>query len=475
MTKAYTSNRGKKFIRDLGIYAIGNIGSKLITFILVPFYTFYISDPAEFGYYDLCLTAVFCIAPVISLQLSEAAFRYLLESDDLKQKRSIISYTYVTIARNSLILIALSAFLGFFTDIKFIAYIITYSITICLYDSTNQMVRGLGLTKAYTIANLINSFNIAIFSVLTIAVLDMGVPGLFLANIAARITSLLWMEFRTKIFSKYLSFGKTIPTIKKELLKYSIPLLPLIMSWWILNSNNVFFINHYLGLTENGIYAIISKFSSILFVIANIFYQTWQQNAIEQYHNSERDAFFTSVFNNYVYVLCSLASVFSLYLKSCFHWLVSAEYYISANYLFANSLVIVGYALSAFFEIGYQCSKQTSRLLPSIFAAAILNVGLNIVLTQFLGLYGIITSSIVTFFGLFAYRWYDTRRYMKIRIQYQSLSPIILLVLSGISFKFASSPTTSLTLALTFTAVSIIIMPRTFRDILLKRISSIKK
>ena len=28
-------NRGKKFVRDLGIYAVGNLGSKLITFLLV--------------------------------------------------------------------------------------------------------------------------------------------------------------------------------------------------------------------------------------------------------------------------------------------------------------------------------------------------------------------------------------------------------------------------------------------------------
>lgn len=46
-------SRGHKFVNDLALYAIGNIGSKLITFMLVPFYTFFITDPAEFGYYDI--------------------------------------------------------------------------------------------------------------------------------------------------------------------------------------------------------------------------------------------------------------------------------------------------------------------------------------------------------------------------------------------------------------------------------------
>ena len=36
-------NRSTKFINDIFIYAIGNLGSKLITFLLVPLYTYYMS------------------------------------------------------------------------------------------------------------------------------------------------------------------------------------------------------------------------------------------------------------------------------------------------------------------------------------------------------------------------------------------------------------------------------------------------
>ena len=46
-------SKGHKFVNDLALYAIGNIGSKLITFMLVPFYTFFITDPAEFGWANI--------------------------------------------------------------------------------------------------------------------------------------------------------------------------------------------------------------------------------------------------------------------------------------------------------------------------------------------------------------------------------------------------------------------------------------
>ena len=61
-------SRKRKFVRDVGIYAIGNIGAKLITFLMVPLYTYFIADTADFGYYDVCLTACFLLLPLVSLQ-----------------------------------------------------------------------------------------------------------------------------------------------------------------------------------------------------------------------------------------------------------------------------------------------------------------------------------------------------------------------------------------------------------------------
>ena len=34
--KNKTGSRSSKFVKDIGIYAIGNIGSKIITFLMVP-------------------------------------------------------------------------------------------------------------------------------------------------------------------------------------------------------------------------------------------------------------------------------------------------------------------------------------------------------------------------------------------------------------------------------------------------------
>ena len=84
--------RSRKFIKDIFIYAIGNLGSKLITFLLVPLYTYFIA-PDDFGYYDIALNISFLGIGVLSFQLRDGVFRFLLDNEDDRIRKDIISFT----------------------------------------------------------------------------------------------------------------------------------------------------------------------------------------------------------------------------------------------------------------------------------------------------------------------------------------------------------------------------------------------
>ncbi len=463
MNEVQTKSRGKKFINDLGIYAIGNIGSKLITFLLIPFYTFFITDPADFGYYDICLTVVFILNPFLSFDLAEGGFRFLIETSDKTRHKAIISFVLKAFTRNSIILVGLGLILGYFIHIKYLYYILLFGIIQTAYDVTLQLVRGLGRTKIFVTAGIFNASSIAMLSVLTVAVLGWGVPGIFIANIAARISALLFTEYKVRITRVFFRFKYINKTISKELLHYSLPLIPMVLSWWVLNSNNIFFIRHYLGLDENGIYAILSKFTGILFIIANIFYQTWQQNAVEQYHNPDRDSFFSLIFNNYIYLLCFLVSTFPIALRANYFWLVSSEYDRSADYLFINSVFVMIFALAAFFELGYQCSKQTKRLIPSILAAMVINIVGNYILIPLLGLYGAILSNIITYLFLLVYRIFDTHRYMYLSFNSQNMLYLLFVIISGIYFHLFFSLLTDIVFLIVFSTAFALSAPQSIK------------
>ena len=80
MTETKQQSRSKKFVKDFGIYAIGNLGSKLITFLMVPLYTYFVEKPSDYGYFDLCLQVCMLLVPVVTLQLRDGSFRFLLET-----------------------------------------------------------------------------------------------------------------------------------------------------------------------------------------------------------------------------------------------------------------------------------------------------------------------------------------------------------------------------------------------------------
>lgn len=467
MTAKSEISRGHKFINDLGIYALGNLGAKLITFLLVPIYTFTIS-PADFGYYDICLTVIFFFAPILSWQLAEGAFRFLLETDSDSQKSKIISFVVRTILRNSIVVVLLCVAVAQIVEIRYIYLIIAYGLMQTYFDISLQLARGFGRNKVFMGAGILNAFLVATLTLLFLFVFRMGLKGLFYANILARTVSCLFIEVRVNYIKNYFRYGLKDGKVAKELLHYSVPLLPAVLIWMVLNGSNVFFIKHYLGLYENGIYAVLAKFSSILYILSIIFYQTWQQNAIEQYKMPDRDNFFSQIFNNYFYLLGGLLVVFPLLLRINYPWLVGEQYQSSSQYLFSNSLYMVIYALSMFFELGYQCSKHTKRILPSIIGVTAIGIGLNMTLIPRLGIDGVIFSGIITYGILLTYRVIDTRKYMKIAFDSRNYTLLLIIILAGLLYYADLGLVADVVSVVALTVVYLLLAPTYFRNCLIK-------
>ncbi len=431
-------SRSGKFLKDLGIYAIGNIGSKLITFLLLPFYTHFITDPSAYGYYDLCLTVIFGFIPIISIGLGEGGFRFLLESDSDTAKREIISFIYKTLIRNSLFITLIGLTVSLFVTIEYLFYIVLYGIIHTFYDVIIQLVRGLGKTKQFVAAGIINSLLIALYSVIFVAILELSIEGIFIANILAKLTTLLILEANVRIIHRYFKFFCHNKELKQNLLKYSLPLVPTAICWWFISGNNLFFLQHFTGLYATGIYGVVGRFTSILQIIALIFYQTWQQNAIEQYNSPDRNVFFSKIFNNYFFLLSFLIAIFPFALRLNYGWLVGPNYQEGANFLYLNSIYMMFYALSSFFELGYQCAKKTYRILPSLALTFTINVSANYILVQRWGINGIIISNILTFGALMAYRMIDTRKWMKISFNPINILCSILIIAMGVAYHLST-------------------------------------
>lgn len=432
------NRRSSKFLKDLGIYAIGNLGSKIITFAMVAVYTHFVST-SDMGYYDLCLTIIFLTLPFVTLQLRDGAFRFLLETDDGEQRSKIITFIYRTLITSTIVSLVVTIMLAMFTSINYLWQSFMLLVMMSFFEVVTQVARGLGRNVEFVATGIISSFGILVFSIVFVVILPWGINGIFIANILARIVALAYLECRLKIVATYFKFNIDLKQVSRDLVKYSLPLLPGSLCWWLTGSSDRWFINHFLGIDVNGVYAVAYRFNSIILVLSIIFYQAWQETAILQYNSPDRDKFFSKMFNTYIVVLAILLTAYDFSLKIIYPIIVDASYQESVYYLYPMGIGAVIFALSAFFDMGYQCAKDTVSTLPAIVVAAIVNIVCNLVLVRSFGVYGAIATSIITYLVLFLWRLHDMKRYFRLSFYPSTAIAILIIVVGGVPFGFITS------------------------------------
>ena len=430
MAEVKTQNRAMQMLRNLGIYAVGSIGSRLMTFLLVPIYSFFIA-PSEFGYYDICFVVAMFAVPIISMQLRDGAFRYLLDATTDEERTRVVTFTMVAMLRNICACLVLGVAAHLLFDIRCMWYTLVFACVFALFEVVQQMLRGLGHNKLFAGCGILSSFLIFAISVPLVVWTDMGIEGVLVGNIAARIIAMLFAEWRVGVFSKFMRSNVDYKAVGRDVIRFSNPLLVVNMILIIISSGNRFFIEHYLGLHDNGLYAVAVKFASILEAIAFIFIQAWQETAIRQYGDADHDAFYSKILNAYLWVLVALVVSISYVTRLLNNYFIGVEYQDSICLILPQCLASAILNLVFFYDMGYQCSKNTSRQLPCLITALLVSLTSNYYFTIWWGLYGILASINVTYLFMLVYKMIDTRRYMRLRIEPRSVAMLGLLLLSG--------------------------------------------
>ncbi len=450
-------------MKDIGVYAIGNIGSKLITFLMVPLYTYFVHDTGDFGYYDVCLTLCFLLVPFVTLQLRDGAFRFLLDSEDERKRQAVVSFTLRTLALNISLGVVAALVISGFTTVPYLGYAVALLVAMSLQEVFSQVFRGLGHNKAFVTVGILSAFGIGVFSVVFVAWMGMGIKGIFLSNILARVLALAVVEARVRLLTRHFSRYADVKQVARDLLRYSLPLIPGSLCWWLTGSSDRFFILHYLGLDVNGVYAVAARFTGIVQTLAIIFYQAWQETAILQYDSPDRDRFFSRMFNGYIFVLGALLTGYTFLLKICYGWLVDAQYQESLLYIYPLGLSSVIFAVVAFFDMGYQCTKDTARTLPAVIAAAAVNVALNFLLIKPLGVWGVVVTLNVTYLVLVVWRWHDMKRYFNLRLLPATAVPVLLMLASLLPFYLGRSVWIDAAWMVVVFAMLLLACPKAFR------------
>lgn len=405
--------RGKYLAQNVGLFALGNIGTKMISFFLLPLYTNVLST-TQYGTIDLVFTICNVVVPIITFNIGESVMRFSLDKDADHDRIQSIGMFVILISLVLGVIGVPAAFL-FDTTKSYCLYIYLYSVSLGISQIVICNLRGKELLLDYAISNIIHTITIAIFNILFLLYFRWGVIGYFVAYILSNVITIIYASVRGKFFNviRHFSFDKDLFF---EMIKYSLVLIPTSFMWWIMNSSDRIMVTAMIGVAANGIYAISYKVPNLLSTFSTIFNQAWSYSAIKENESLDRVEYNNLVYDRMVRILVICTAGLILVMKPFLKIYVSENYYEAWKYTPFLLIGLTFTTLGTFLSTSYTVNKDSKGFLFSGMTGAGINVLLNALLIPTLGVYGAAIATCISYISTFAYRAIDTHKYLPLKI-----------------------------------------------------------
>ena len=407
-------SKGKDLAKNTAIVSIGKICTQLITFFLLPVYTAVLSNE-EYGVVDLLNTLTSLLLPIATLQIEQGIFRYLLDCRENKEKQTTLITTvskFILVQSAICIIIFLCASPFIHNEYK---YFLMANLLMGILSSISlQICRGLGDNKTYAVGSFITGALTVILNVIFIVVFKWGAYGMLIATAISNLLCAIYVFVKKKIY-KYIDIKQNDKKLLKDIIKYSVPLIPNMISWWIVSASDRTIISAVIGVAQNGIYSAANKFSGIFSTLYSVFNLTWTESASININSEDRDEFFSKIFDFIVRFFGSLCLGTIAVMPFVFGILVNekfAESYYQIPILILGSVFNI---LVSFLGSVYVAKKLTKEIAKTSIIAAIINIVVNIALIKQIGLYAASISTVIAYFAMFIYRWIDVKKYVSIK------------------------------------------------------------
>lgn len=403
-----SNNKYKSLLNNSVLFAVGNLGSKLISFLMLPLYTYQLSSSA-FGKADLVQTTVSLLLPVVSLSIFDAILRFGMDRDN---DNSEIFTNGVMITIISSIIVFILGVTGELIGYSFSMYLTITLILQAIQSLYSQYIKAIGKVQIFAFNGILLSLLTAILNILLLVVMHLGINGYLLSIIIATLLSNVYLFFRVKLYNDF-SLNKFNFNKLKEMLRFSVPLIPNSVAWWTTTTISRYFILFFTNVAANGIFAVANRIPSLLSVLNSIFFQSWQMSAIQEYDSTDRGKFYSDIFFMYAELLFLGVSGILFILRPMMLILVSTEFRASWKYVPFLLITVLYSSFSGFLGQYYIAAKKTFGVFTTTVIGAVLNIIFNFIFIPTLGLMGAGISSALSFGILWLIRVKDTRKFVK--------------------------------------------------------------
>ena len=422
----------KKFITHTSIYFIGNLLRRVVSFIMLPIYTRYLTT-SDYGVIELFTSVLDFVGIIVGLRIADALFRFYSEYEHVRDKNEVITTgLFLVVLLNLCGILIVSLFskpisLLLFDSLEFSRLLALYSLTLmssALIEIPMAFLRARQVPWIFvffSIQHLLTQLSLNIYFVVF---RHMRVEGVvYSAVLSTMLTSIILLIYTFQRTRCRFSIIKA-----KQLISFSWPLIiTSLISFYIVFGDR-YFLKFYYGLSEVGIYSLGYKFGFLLgFVIVSPFMNFWQSECYSVVRQKNAEGILHDVMLLFSVAVILFVVILSITVKDLLRVMADPSFWLAYKVV---PLILAAYAFDAltnFTKLGILLHKRTHLFIyANLITAAVITVG-YIVLIPKMGAIGAGLATLCAYLVRFLWITSVSQKLYKLNIPWKQILLISLL------------------------------------------------
>ena len=421
-------SRETNLVKNTFLLSLGRFLPKAIQIITLPIITACLTK-SEYGTHDLISTLVMLLMPIATLQIQSAAFRFLIDCRNDKNKTTSIISNILAVVFPVSFIVSLGIivfFPGF--GIAFKTVLACYFFLESIEATLAQIARGIGNNKAYSIGAIALSWVHGLGIVLALQLMDKGLMGLIVSIACSYFITVVYFCFALKIW-RFINLSFINKQTILRLMAYSWPMIPNNLSNWALKLSDRLVITAFLGVEATAVYGVANKIPNVLAMAQAVIVNAWQENASIAVNDSDSSKYYSKIFDTVFCLMIGFTALLIAATPVMFRVLIRGNYEDAYMQMPILILAMFFYCMSGFQGGIYVAHKKTKSVGITTMTAAAINLAIDFLLVKQIGITAGSLSTLVAYVVLYAFRMIDSQKFQPINYNYKKQDFLFALVI----------------------------------------------
>jgi O-antigen/teichoic acid export membrane protein len=410
----------RKTFGHAGIYTVGVVLNRAVSFLMLPIYTRYLT-PENYGVLELLELTVDVVSIVVGVGILNGFSKFYYDCTTEEEQKTLVSTIFLLVTSFYLVgslcgaaaSVSLSGVL--FGSEKYSRLVLISFVNLffmILFYANTYYLRTQQKSVAFVVISSINLVLKLSLNLLFVVWFEMGVLGVLISSFISFFLISTCMTIYT--FSR-IGFRFSRPTAVR-LMKFG---APFILSGFAAFTNTYadrFFLKHYGGLADVGLYSLAYKFGFLLMMFpVNPLMNIWLVQRFELMRKDGYEEVFNRVLTWFCIITLSVGLVVALMVKDVLRVMSAPAYWSAWSIVPVILLAYFFQACTDFFNFGIYQSGKTKHVAYGTLLAAVATIGLSFLLIPRYGIWGAAWTTLIAFSVRMIYYYTASQRLFRVR------------------------------------------------------------